>query len=333
VVDGAGVDLAVLREAYRIPAAWRDLGLPGEPGACVRSPLRPDDSRPSFSIHADGRRWRDHATGDAGSVFDFIRLARGCDFSAAVRWVEERLGLVAGGSATFSGGSPDAAARAAAACAALRLGTADEHEALGALRGFGGEGLKLAESRGILRFGAFARRPAWAVTDATARLVEFRRMDGEVWPAFRHLSERKAHCVGTGKDVPVGLDAADRFERFVLVEGAPDAVAAHHFLSVEGVADSVGVLALLGGAARLSAAAAKRLAGKRVRIFPHVDPAGARSVREWALALSTEGVRVDAFDLSGLIRSDGRPGKDLADVALIAPDCFERERKFWRLLT
>jgi hypothetical protein len=41
---------------------------------------------------------------------------------------------------------------------------------------------------------------------------------------------------------------------------------------------------------------------------------------------------VEAFDFSGLVRADGHEGKDLADVALIHPDCFEQDRKFWEVL-
>ena len=70
------MELSEIKAAYRIPAAWRDLGLPGQPGKCVPSPLRADH-KPSFSVFEDGTRYKDHATGDGGDVFDFIRQAKG----------------------------------------------------------------------------------------------------------------------------------------------------------------------------------------------------------------------------------------------------------------
>src|SRR6516165_6545195 len=62
-------------DSLPIPVLWERLGLPGRvSGNCViRSPLRDDDRRPSFSIFADGRRFKDHATGETGDSFDLYQ--------------------------------------------------------------------------------------------------------------------------------------------------------------------------------------------------------------------------------------------------------------------
>ena len=66
-----------------IPVLWQRLGLPGRVNAncCVRSPLRDDDRSPSFSIYANGTRWKDHGTGQGGDSFDLYQAVK--KFSSA----------------------------------------------------------------------------------------------------------------------------------------------------------------------------------------------------------------------------------------------------------
>ena len=93
------------------------------------------------------------------------------------------------------------------------------------------------------------------------------------------------------------------------------------------------MLAMLGAANhRIAEEALRRLSGKAVCLYPHCDDAGQTGSREWARQLHGAGCRVSAFDLSGIVRADGSPGKDLADVCKIAPDCFERSEKFREVL-
>ena len=67
-----------------IADAWHALGLPGEPRRTCCSPFR-EDRHPSFSIFADGRGWKDFATGEAGDVVSFVKCATaGTDSDAAV---------------------------------------------------------------------------------------------------------------------------------------------------------------------------------------------------------------------------------------------------------
>ena len=60
--------------ATSIPELWEMLNLPGKPERSCRSPFREDRS-PSFSIYDDGRRWKDHATGEGGDAVDFLARA------------------------------------------------------------------------------------------------------------------------------------------------------------------------------------------------------------------------------------------------------------------
>jgi hypothetical protein len=74
------------RSKITIPDAWEMLGLDGEPKPSCKSPFREDRS-PSFSIHSEGKAFKDHATGDGGDVIEFIRLAIGGDHRDVREWL------------------------------------------------------------------------------------------------------------------------------------------------------------------------------------------------------------------------------------------------------
>lgn len=322
----AAPSIEEIKLAYRIPAAWRDLQLDGEPGKCVCSPFRAEKN-PSFSVHDDGRRWRDFGSGESGDVLDFVGRATGTDTPGALRWVRERLGFIAENNPNGNG------AKKKPRIPELRFASPNELTMLSEKRGFGVEAMKLAEASGFLRFCTFAGQTAWCVTDRRHELFEFRRLDGAWWPAYKHLPERKSHCVGAGKRWPLGARQAEGFEKCALVEGAPDFLALFNFLLAEDREETVAPLAMLGAAnEKIEPAAIELLRGRHVRLFPHLDDAGQRAARAWARQLSQGGCRVDAFDLSGCICARGEAGKDLADVCRIDADCFEREPKFRALL-
>jgi hypothetical protein len=74
-------------DVLTIPILWQRLGLSGRVSGncCVRSPLRDDDHSPSFSIYADGRRWKDHGTGLGGDSFDLYQAVTRTNARAAWR--------------------------------------------------------------------------------------------------------------------------------------------------------------------------------------------------------------------------------------------------------
>jgi hypothetical protein len=320
-----GIDIAEIRRVFRIPGAWKLLSLDSEPGKSVRSPFR-EDKRPSFSVYDDGRKWKDHATGEHGDVIDFIARANGSDIAGALRWIRERLGFV---DVRSNGAGKSRKPR----ISELRFASPHELSALSARRGFGVEAMKLAQARGFLRFCTYFGQTAWCVTDRRRELFEFRRVDCEPWPAYKHLSERKSHCIGAGKRWPLGVKEAEGFAKCALVEGAPDFLALFNFLLAEKKEERVGLLSMLGSSNEIiDPEALKLLAGRHIRLYPHLDRSGQRAARSWARQLVKLGCYIDAFDLSGCVRADGVAGKDLADVCLIEPDCWQQSQKFHELL-
>lgn len=318
-----------IAERLDIRQLWRVLSLPGEPGKCVCSPFR-EEKKPSFSVYEEGGRWRfkDHASSEHGDSIDFIRLAKGCTAAEALAWARDFLGL------------PDRKRREDVPASGkkrwmpdLRPGSVAELNHLAELRGFGVEGLRLAERRGFFGFAEFAGTTCWAVRDRRRQLMEFRRLDGKLFDAYKGLPVRKSHCIGAGKSWPVGIEEVAEFSKVAWLEGAADFLAVFNFLVAEDKADAVAPVAMLGAANhRISEEALRRLTGKEVVLYPHCDDAGQTAAREWARQLHGAGARVRAFDLSGIVKADGTLGKDLADVCKISPDCFERERKFWEVL-
>ncbi len=316
-----------------IPDVWRMMELAGTPGKSCASPFRAD-KKPSFSVFDDGRRFRDHATGDGGTVIDFIQLALGDGLEGALKWARERCG----GAVPVPPPPPRRAETAAAKSGGarpnqppkLRRAKPGELETLSALRGYTVETLAEAQASGLLAFASVWGRVAWMVCDPGGRIAEGRRLDGLPWEAFGPMPERKCHAWGGQKDWPVNLDAAAQRPKLALVEGGPDALAALEIIQREGVAEAVGVVAVLGAAnTRLAGEALAHFKGKVVRLFPHTDEAGRKGAREWARALVEAGAsKVDAFDLSGLVRADGQPGKDLCDLLNIAPKCKAGALKF-----
>lgn len=316
-----------LKARLDIPTVWRLLQLPGEPGKSCTSPFRPD-KKPSFSVYDAGRRFRDHATGDGGTVIDFIQLALNVPLEGALKWAREQCGgAVPSPAAVKHGPNKETKPKPPPK---LRPGTEAELEDLSERRGFTLATLLDAQARGLLGFANVFGKVAWCVADPGGRILEARRLDGEPWEAFGKMPARKCHAFGHGKTWPVNLEDAARCAKLALCEGGPDLLAALEIVRREGKTECVGVVAMLGAAnTRFDAEALPFFRGKLVRIFCHADEAGRKAAKAWARALVDAGaLRVDAFDLSGLVRLDGQPGKDLADLLNIAPECRVQWRKF-----
>jgi hypothetical protein len=317
------VTIEEIKSAYDIPRAWRELGLEGDPGSCVPSPFR-KDRHASFSVYDEGRRWKDHSGHGrgGGDVVDFVADALRCNTTEALRWFRDRMEGRATStpppkrSASYSSGTQVPRKKT---LPNLRIGGSEELKELATLRGLSVPGLSLAQERGFLRFASFAGADAWAVTDGRS-LAELRRQDGKPWPAYKSLPERKAHCVAVepgAKSTPVGIESSSQYASYFLVEGAPDALAAHEVIYRSGIGEQIGVLAVLGGAARIEPGAARCLVGRHVRIIPHCDESGAGACARWAECLNDVGAVVDSFNLNGLVRADKVPAKDLNDMLLV----------------
>ncbi len=324
------MEITDLKGRYTIEHAWTDLGLPGQPGKCVCSPFREDRS-PSFSVFADGLKAKDFATGESFDVFDLVAKARGCNTAEAISFVRERLGVAR---EPRRAEPPPRPPRPVPKLPPLRAGTDAELRQLAELRGFAVESLRFAESRGCLWFCNLWGHSAWCITDQRRQLHEFRRVNGEKWAAYGRLPARKCHCLGHGKDWPIGTLESAPFGKVAWVEGAPDFLAALHFLRAEKKTDTVAPVGILGASNRaLAPEALAKFKGKAVCLYPHADDAGRKAAREWARQLKAVGAaRVTAFDLSGLVKVDGTTGKDLADVAQLSAESFECETKWQEVM-
>lgn len=335
---GAGaLDIAEIKARLSVPEAWRLLGVPGEAQRCGPSPFRPDQ-HPSFSVYADGQRWKDQATGEGGDVLDFVAAVLDCDTAGALKWTREALG----NGAVPASIRPQAIGRMDGRTDGppkklppLRLARAGELETLAQLRGFRVPVLETAQAAGLLRFidaGRTWGAVSWAATCPAGRIVEARRLDGKPyserrWPdretgETRTLPERKCHAFAVTSCVkawPVNLEVAARCRAIALTEGAPDLLAALHFIERER-AEGVGVAGMLGGANRIAADCLTLFYGKRVRIFAHDDLAGYEAARRWTRQLREAGAEVDGFSVATLERHDGQRGKDLCDLLRIGPD-------------
>jgi hypothetical protein len=93
---GGEDDLSRACSALTVQEVWRRAGLPDPPregNRLVRSPFREDKSA-SFSIFAQGRGWRDHASGERGGVWDFAARALGKSGKDLADWLIEAAGIV-----------------------------------------------------------------------------------------------------------------------------------------------------------------------------------------------------------------------------------------------
>ena len=173
---------------------------------------------------------------------------------------------------------------------------------------------------GFLAFGTVCGVPSWVVLDASKKIAEARTLDGSLYPAAHGLSERKTHTLmGLQKNWPLGLAAGTG--PVLLVEGSGDFVAAHYFCSfTRRSSNPWQPVALLGASVKtIHPDAVPLLMGRRVRIVPHADPAGAKAGLQWAGLLKELGCRVDGFDLRNLAKTDGSPVKDLNDCTAMTP--------------
>jgi hypothetical protein len=82
----AQITIPEAKARLTIPILWT-LIFPGDPPArdgVYRSPFR-EERNPSFSIFANGTRFKDHATGESGDAITFYAMARGIGNRDAVK--------------------------------------------------------------------------------------------------------------------------------------------------------------------------------------------------------------------------------------------------------
>jgi len=198
---------------------------------------------------------------------------------------------------------------------ALDVGTVDDFEQLARIRGISMESVALASKAGLIRFGTWRGARTWFVLDATRRVAQGRRVDGQ--PLAQGV---KAWTLkGSQARWPVGTLESRTKPVLALVEGGPDLLAAFHFILTQERPD-VCPVAILGAEVRIHPEALPSFAGKRIRIFAHADAAGDRAAQRWAEQLAAVGADVDAFSFHGITDDDGSPTNDLNDAARLSPE-------------
>ncbi|MGB8473260.1 MAG: CHC2 zinc finger domain-containing protein [Candidatus Acidiferrum sp.] len=323
-------ELEFAKQQLRIPDLWRFFHLPGKPGASCKSPFR-EDKRASFSVSRDGLLFNDFATNDAGDAIDFLQRAAGLPHKEAFKKFIE----LAGGSAAMVAArrhmppQPVSRPRERPQFPDFEKGATADLKRLALLRNLSIEGLQLASERDLLWFAKLRDFDAWIVTDSERVNAQARRMDGGT---FSHLnSNPKAWTLpGSWANWPIGSKESQSYPAILLCEGGPDLLAAFHFAWCEDREREIAPVAMLGAGQRIHEAALPLLAGKCIRIFPHLDRAGRQAAQRWARQL--EGAEVDCFDFSGLQKTNGEAVTDLNDCASICADDFEGNRELWAML-
>ena len=304
-----------------IPDAWRALVLPGEPLRTCCSPFR-EDRHPSFSIFADGRGWKDFATGEKGDVVSFVKRATACTDAEAIRRVLELAGGITSPVALAPRQGPAKPVPVpydGLAGLDLQPPTLGEVLALAELRHWPTfAGLELAAYRGLLRFSDVKHRGethrAWIFTDADRKSAQARRLDGAPWAGETHTFKSKT--LRTDPDAPPGLaDVVAHNRPAVLIcEGEADTLSALLLAWAGGIVGKVGVICLTGASKPLPPAVLEKLRGRRCRVIRQTDPAGHKAALAWAESIHAAGIVVDLANLDGRTRADGQPAKDLADL-------------------
>lgn len=287
-----------LRASTPLPTLLRKMGLGRYAKSSCKSPLRPDE-KPSWGIYQrDGRwRWKDHGTGEGGDELDFLaayhRADSRCDLDCLLnRWEEiarqpdsepQKLPVNQREKPT---GRPD--------CSSCRPGTPGELEQLCRLRGFGLESMQWAQNRGVLHFGTVMGHTCFGVTDTSRQLLEWRRLDGQPFPACGDLAERKSHTVrGSRKDRPVGVLEAQRASSILMVEGLPDFLAAHTVIWREGQLSHWAPVGMMGASCQIDPEALELFRGKHVMIVPHLDEAGLKGAIRRQVQLKNVAAKVE----------------------------------------
>jgi len=313
--------LEAAKARVSIADAWLALRLPGEPRRTCCSPFR-EDRHPSFSIFADGRAWKDFATGEKGDVVSFVMAATGCSPADAIKRVLELAGGIASPVALQPRQGPAKPAPErydGLAGLTLEPPTLGDLITLAELRDWPSfAGLEIARMRGLLRVADVPHRGevhrAWILTDESRRSAQARRLDGKPWPGAG--GEFKSKSLRADAEAPPGLaDVLEADRRAVLIaEGEPDALAALLLAWANEDADRFGVLCMPGASRPFTPAVLEKLKGRRCRVLRQADEPGHRCALAWAESLHAAGVPVDLANLDGRTRADGQPAKDLADL-------------------
>lgn len=326
--------LQMAKERIGIFELWQILGLQDDPNKNpCHSPWAKHGS-PSFSISKDGRCFNDFSTKEKGDAVTFLAKVLCLSVGEACKKFVELSGVKAIGQflprpICFKTTQIESE-RTKPNFPSFTIGNLGDLRHVAEQRNLSLEGLQIASDAGILRFTSLHGVDVWVVTDCAGWNAQARRMDGQIWPQIK----AKAWTLsGSWASWPIGVNETKNFDSVALVEGAPDLLAAFHFLYAEDKEREVMPVAMLGANNRIPSEVLPLFANKSVRIFPHLDPAGLKAAVQWETQLNESGASARCFNFNGLTKMNGDPCKDLNDVSHIDPDCFEEEREVWGMMS
>jgi hypothetical protein len=317
--------------ALRIPELARRRGWKWESGKLCPVPYRPD-RHPSGSVFADGKLFRDFASGQTLDAPALLARVEHLPNEAACKLFIE---LAGPGTCSI----PPSKCYVAPARTKPRLPRLDpptraDLQQIAAVRNVSLWSVRVAAHRGFLFVTKFNGLPCWALTDESRWLCQLRRMDGEPFARHDGNSYKAWTVAGSYGAWPIGcVEASRRFDNIALVEGGGDFLAALHFLLAEGRIRDVGPVAMLGGGSRIAPEALPFFQEKSMRIFAHADQPRIEAAARWQQQLTeADAARVHCFDLSDLLTSGGRLAKDLNDLTSLDADEFESDRQLSSLM-
>lgn len=326
-----------LQEAKRqcpLPALMRHLRMKKYIQRSCSSPFRVDHN-PSWGVYQNTNRdyrWKDFGTGDGGDELSFLARFLNIDehqnFSELVTIysaiaAEQNLDEYAEDSDEVPAEIKEP--RTLPDRSGFAAGTDLQIQSLAALRGISVHALKWAQDRGVLIFGNWFGQEVYGLTDKAGELAEIRRLDGEKFPAFETLKERKSHAIRhSDKSWPIGICEAQPYPCIALVEGLPDFLAAHDFILREQTVgdDKSGItcapVGLLSANVRISEDAIPFFREKIIRIYSHADQPGFDGAVRWKNQLDEAGAKeVNFFDLTAVAELTGAAVGDLNDLLKI----------------
>jgi hypothetical protein len=281
-----------------------------KPATSCKAPWR-EDRNPSFSVYDEGRKWKDHATGDHGDAVDFLGKALDIPAQEAVRRFVEMAGggyreqsrPTARPTAPLPPADSDDKRHKRAMWPVMELPTDNELEAIATLRRLPLDGPHWASMDGALRMANVEGQRCWIIRSTCGKNAQARRLDG--LPLGDNLKAKT--LAGSIATLPVGNYHDRRWPAVAVAEGGPDVVAAYAAICKLGLLDTVAVAGMLGAAMRPPFGALATMAGRRVRIFQHNDEAGQKAADAWARLIHNAGGDVDIW-------TPAQAGADLNDI-------------------
>jgi hypothetical protein len=292
--EGAPEDVfAAARAGLNITDALERLGKETSQKSSFKSPLR-DDKNPSFSVFDENRAWKDHGTGEGGDVVELVKVVLG-GYSEAREWLKQQLGI----QTPLPDRKPAIESlKEIKWPAPLVEGTSTTWWGFAKNRGISPTSVGIMAEAGLLRFAKINGEKCFAITDATNKAAEIRKIDRSLFgktKAYPLSGVDKRWLLGS-----VWLRQACPKVGVFVVEGATDFLTAFDLYCryrrgrVDG--DSWVIVSLLGASCKmLDSECAELIRGRRVRIAPDTDDAGDAMLRHWKQLFHQLGCTVDSI--------------------------------------